>query len=84
MSNKARRRPTWKKKRYDADAIIYLLDDKTDEVIDTIRIESYGKELKRMIKTYGRSKVEAFITRELTTLAEAIVATDELVDNGHS
>lgn len=56
MSKKARRRPSWKKEP--RPFYINLINEETDELMDTIKIVKGSHQIRRMIRKYGPDETE--------------------------
>lgn len=74
MSRKARRRPSWKAYKKGEDAfIMHLIDDKTDELLETIRIPKMGYVGRYLKNLYG-DKVEERLSQIMVDYANEILA----------
>ena len=68
MSNKARRRPSWKSK--EPPMYIDLLDENTDELMQTIIVRKGASALRRIIKRIGPEEAGKRLRQGFIDLAE--------------
>lgn len=71
MANKARRRPSWKNKR-DGWTLV-LLNEEDDSLFESVFLKKGNKQIKNMIKRYGRSYVEYSLREVLVGRARDII-----------
>lgn len=77
MSNKARRRPSWKK-TYDKSAFtIVLLNEEDDSVWETVRVPYMGYWGKKLIAEHGVAGAEKYIRQILIDAANETLAMKE-------
>ena len=73
MSNKARRRPSWKKVRRTDTWTLDLICDETNELLETIHLSHGGRWIKSMIRTHGYQSVHDMILNNLIAAAQGVV-----------
>lgn len=68
MSKKARRRPSWKKEP--RPFYINLINEETDELMNTIKVVKGSHKLRRMIRTYGPVETERRLKQGLLNMLD--------------
>lgn len=68
MSHKARRRPSWKFKNCNRPISIDIIEEETDDYIDTITIPN-GYIIRKMIRDRGKEKAMLLLSEAFINLA---------------
>ena len=73
MSKKARRRPSWKKEP--RPFYINLINDETDELMNTIKVVKGSHQLRHMIRRYGPVETERRLRQGLLNMLDVLERT---------